>query len=112
MPLDPDIVYEHGINSILKPPVIRLVCTSIRGKGAFVVNMSAQLKYSLDKENSRMERFVQLYARHQQYLFSYVLALVPKWADAENVAESTQLVLWRKFEQYQEGTSFLDVGQT
>jgi RNA polymerase sigma-70 factor (ECF subfamily) len=70
--------------------------------------MSKQFKYSLDRENSRMERFIQLYARHQQYLFSYVLALVPQWADAENVAESTQLVLWRKFEQYLEGTSFLD----
>lgn len=55
-----------------------------------------------------MERFLQLYARHQQYLFSYVLALVPQWADAEKVAETMQLVLWRKFEQYQEGTSFSD----
>ena len=89
-------------------PLIRLVCTSIRGKGAFVVNMSTQLKDSLEKEKNRMERFIQLYARHQQYLFSYVLALVPQWADAEAVAESTQLVLWRKFKQYQEGTSFSD----
>ena len=68
--------------------------------------MSTQLKESLAKEKNRMERFVQLYARHQQSLFSYVLALVPQWADAENVAESTQLVLWRKFELYEEGTSF------
>jgi RNA polymerase sigma-70 factor (ECF subfamily) len=70
--------------------------------------MSAQLMHSWEKEKNRMERFIQLYARHQQYLFSYVLALVPQWADAEKVAESTQIVLWRKFEQYQEGTSFSD----
>jgi len=70
--------------------------------------MSTQLKYSWEKEKNRMERFIQLYARNQQYLFSYVLALVPQWADAEKVAESTQIVLWRKFEQYREGTSFSD----
>ena len=71
--------------------------------------MSKQFKYSLDRENSRMERFIQLYARHQQYLFSYVLALVPQWGPTRKPWRSTtQLVLWRKFEQYQEGTSFSD----
>jgi RNA polymerase sigma factor (sigma-70 family) len=76
--------------------------------------MPTQLKSALESERNRTERFIRLYARNQQALFSYVLALVPQWTDAVSVMEATHLVLWRRFEQYQQdqqeqqGTNFTD----
>lgn len=43
---------------------------------------------------------------HQRRLFQYILALSPHVSDAEDILQETNLVLWRKFEQFQVGTNF------
>ena len=53
-----------------------------------------------------MERFAQLLARCQRRVFLYALGLVHHAADAEEILQETNLVLWRKFDQYQAGTDF------
>jgi RNA polymerase sigma-70 factor, ECF subfamily len=45
-------------------------------------------------------RFVQLLAAHEHRLGSFVLALVPNWADAEDIIQQTKLRLWEQFETY------------
>lgn len=57
-------------------------------------------------EASTVERFAQLLATCQRRVFLYVLGLVHSAADAEEVLQETNLVLWRKFDQYQPGTAF------
>ena len=52
------------------------------------------------------ERFVRLLATCQRQVFLYALGLVYNAADAEEILQETNLVLWRKFDQYQPGTDF------
>lgn len=55
---------------------------------------------------AKVERFAQLLATCQRRVFLYALALVHHAADAEEILQETNLVLWRKFDQYQPGTDF------
>ncbi len=47
-----------------------------------------------------------LYAQFQQRLYLYVLALLANPADAEDVFQEINLVLWRKFGEFEPGTNF------
>ena len=57
-------------------------------------------------EVRRGERFMALYSGHQRRLYLYTMTLLPASVDAEDVLQETNLVLWRKFDQYQPGTNF------
>jgi RNA polymerase sigma-70 factor, ECF subfamily len=57
--------------------------------------------------NERVEEFVRLLGQYQRRLFLYVLSLVPRWNDAEEVMQETHLVLWREFERFEIGSNFL-----
>jgi RNA polymerase sigma-70 factor (ECF subfamily) len=52
------------------------------------------------------EQFVALYVEHQVAIRSFVRMLLPDPADAEDVMQTTSLTMWRRFEQFQPGTSF------
>ncbi len=52
------------------------------------------------------EDFVALLTQHQQVLLAFVLGLVPKRANAEDVLQRANVVLWRKRGDFQAGTSF------
>lgn len=54
----------------------------------------------------KVERFAQLLATCQRRVFLYALGLVHNSADAEEILQETNLVLWRKFDQYEPGTEF------
>lgn len=56
--------------------------------------------------DSRADEFVRLLGQHQRRLYLYVLTLVPNAADAEEVLQNTNLVLWREFGQFEPGTNF------
>lgn len=57
-------------------------------------------------ENSKVERFARLLAKCQRRVFLYVLGLLHNATDAEEVLQETNLVLWRKFDQFEPGTEF------
>jgi len=57
-------------------------------------------------EASKVERFAQLLATCQRRVFLYLLGLLHNPADAEEALQETNLVLWRKFDEYQPGTNF------
>jgi RNA polymerase sigma-70 factor (ECF subfamily) len=44
--------------------------------------------------------------RHQDRIYSYIVALVPNRADADDLFQEVGLVLWRKFEEFTPGTQF------
>jgi RNA polymerase sigma-70 factor (ECF subfamily) len=56
---------------------------------------------------ARAERFATLLGGAQRKLFLYILSLVPNPADAEDILQETNLVLWRKFGEFQPGTDFI-----
>ncbi|MBN1395089.1 MAG: sigma-70 family RNA polymerase sigma factor [Pirellulales bacterium] len=57
-------------------------------------------------EPRRVEQFMALYSSHQRRLYLYALTLLPDSVDAEDVLQEANLVLWRKFDQYRQGTNF------
>lgn len=56
---------------------------------------------------SSQESFVRHLTNSQPALYAYILALVPDRHDASDILQDTNLVLWRRWEEYQEGTNFL-----
>jgi len=50
--------------------------------------------------------FTQLLGRCQRQVFLYALGLLHNAADAEEVLQETNILLWEKFDQYQAGTDF------
>jgi RNA polymerase sigma-70 factor (ECF subfamily) len=56
---------------------------------------------------SRTEEFVGLSSSHQRQLLGYIFTLVRNMDDAEDVLQEANLVLWRKFDDYQPGTDFM-----
>ena len=57
--------------------------------------------------NKRSELFLKLLMSNEVRIFSYILRLVPNFADAEDIMQETAGIMWRKFDQFQEGTNFV-----
>lgn len=55
---------------------------------------------------SSQAEFVRLLTQHSSQLFGFVLALTANRADAEDVFQNTSVVLWEKFDAFEQGTSF------
>lgn len=50
--------------------------------------------------------FEALFAECEEDVQSFIFALLPNWANAEDVLQRTRIVLWQKFAQFQPGTNF------
>ena len=57
-------------------------------------------------EQDRHEEFVALFVRHEAAVHSFVLTLLPDLSAAEDVMQQASLTMWRRFDQYESGTSF------
>jgi RNA polymerase sigma-70 factor, ECF subfamily len=60
-----------------------------------------------DAGSTRTEEFVELSSSHQRQLLGYIFTLVRNMDDAEDVLQQTNLILWRRFDDYQSGTDFM-----
>lgn len=58
-------------------------------------------------DSDKTELFVQLITQFQQRVHLFILSLVPNRSDADEVLQETNLVLWRKFDEFQPGSDFL-----
>jgi len=54
------------------------------------------------------EHFVRCFVHHQQDLLSYILALVPNIADAQDILQETALALWNKAAEYEPSMPFMN----
>lgn len=57
--------------------------------------------------DARYEQFVQLFVAHEGKLRAFLRSLLPRWDDVDEVMQETSLVAWRKFGQFEPGTSFM-----
>lgn len=57
-------------------------------------------------ESGRHSLFLRSFATHEATVRAYVRRLVPSQADADDVMQEVALVLWAKFDQFREGSSF------
>ena len=56
--------------------------------------------------SDRNEVFVELLTLHQRRLYGFIYTLVPNPADAEDLLQQTNLVLWQKFSEFDLNSSF------
>jgi RNA polymerase sigma-70 factor (ECF subfamily) len=57
-------------------------------------------------DDERYEAFVRLLLQHEPRVRSFLRGLLPTWHDVEEVAQEASLIAWRKFDDFEEGTSF------
>lgn len=50
---------------------------------------------------------MRLYAKHHKCIFAFILSLVPKRTNAEDIMQQTSVALWEMFDRYQAGTDFV-----
>jgi RNA polymerase sigma-70 factor len=72
------------------------------------VTVSATEQMSMDeaKLGSRQEEFLRLFSAHSQRIYEFILMLVIRRADADEIFQDTCLVLWNKFDSYEPSGSF------
>ncbi len=57
------------------------------------------------------EEFIRAFTQSQRPLFLYILPLVGNPSDADEVLQETNLVIWSKWDQFEEGTNFVAWGR-
>jgi RNA polymerase sigma-70 factor (ECF subfamily) len=57
--------------------------------------------------NRDVDSFVRLFASHQGQIYSYILALVGNYNDADDVLQETSSKMWELFGSFRPGTDFL-----
>ena len=60
-----------------------------------------------ESEAQEQDRFVRLLSKHSSALYGYILALTANLHDAEDVFQETNVVLLRKWREFEFGTDFL-----
>jgi len=60
----------------------------------------------MDSRDSKHEIFLTNVLRYQNRLFGYIYALIPNMAVVEDLVQETILVMWEKYDSFEEGTNF------
>ncbi len=56
--------------------------------------------------DDRAREFLRLLGEHERRLRGFILALVPHWADADDIAQEVRLRLWEQFDDYDPAKDF------
>ncbi len=59
----------------------------------------------IDADEKR-DLFVRLLTSHERRIYGYILSLVPNWHDADEIAQETNVWLWREFDRFEPSTNF------
>lgn len=81
----------------------RLDCGDAGLERLRVTNLTME---SREIDPRKVEEFIQDLTRDQRRILLYIYGLIPNWAEAEEVLQNTNLVLWRKLDGFQPGTNF------
>ncbi|MBN2183485.1 MAG: sigma-70 family RNA polymerase sigma factor [Sedimentisphaerales bacterium] len=57
-------------------------------------------------ESSRVNEFLRLIMANQKPIYALILGLIPNREDAEDIFQETVLVMWSKFDSFEQGTNF------
>ncbi len=58
------------------------------------------------EEADRTEAFVRLFSQHESFIRGFLLTLLPNRSECDDLFQRTSIILWRKFDLYQQGTNF------
>jgi RNA polymerase sigma-70 factor (ECF subfamily) len=57
-------------------------------------------------ESNKVNEFLRLIMAHQKPIYALILGMIPNRDDAEDIFQETILVMWSKFDTFEQGTSF------
>ena len=60
----------------------------------------------MDDAQQHIDRFVEDLTNYQRNLYAYILTLLPRVQDADDVLQETNRVLWTRREDFRQGTNF------
>lgn len=60
----------------------------------------------MENDTTKQALFLRLYAGISNRIYSYLLILLHNRESAEEVAQETAMILWTKFDDYEQGTNF------
>lgn len=55
---------------------------------------------------AREARFLQLFLANEKRIYRYIVSLVQRWSDADDLLQETSATIWRKFDEFEPGTDF------
>ncbi|MBI1372176.1 MAG: sigma-70 family RNA polymerase sigma factor [Phycisphaera sp.] len=58
------------------------------------------------EERDQTESFIGHVMEHQRELYAFILSMLPNLTEADDVLQETNMVLWRKREEFEPGTNF------
>jgi RNA polymerase sigma-70 factor (ECF subfamily) len=58
------------------------------------------------EQPEQLEAVLELFSKYQRRLYAYIFAILANHGDAEEVLQRTNIVVWRKFNQFRLGTDF------
>lgn len=61
----------------------------------------------MDSKEEHRDAFARLFAKHDRWLYSYLVSLLGNPAHAEDVFQEVSVVLWREHEKFEIGTDFV-----
>lgn len=53
---------------------------------------------------------MRLFTSHETRMRAFAMSLIPNWADAEEVLQQANMVMWKKFDEFQTGSNFFAWG--
>ncbi|QDT30129.1 ECF RNA polymerase sigma factor SigR [Gimesia panareensis] len=59
-----------------------------------------------DTTSEESREFISLFTRHQRRIYLYILSMIPHPLEAEEILQNTNLVIWKKSQQFEVGTNF------
>src|SRR3954463_7617189 len=89
-----------------------------RPKGGFTIGGRSRRARSLlsgrtrvavphaEPEPGRLDEVLALFARFQRRLYLYIASMLPNPAEAEEVLQETNIVVWKKFDQFRPNSDF------
>ena len=58
------------------------------------------------RPSDRTDQFLRLLGVHEQRTKAFIFSMVPRWADADDIAQEVRLKLWQQFDQYDPSKDF------
>lgn len=59
------------------------------------------------EEEPGRQLFIERFAESQQRIYAFILSLSPNWTEAEDIFQRSSVVLWRKWNSYDQDRDFL-----
>jgi RNA polymerase sigma-70 factor (ECF subfamily) len=75
--------------------------------GGLVIHMQMHVSSPDQAAQVRHEEFVMLLTASHSRLLCYLLSLLGRWHDAQDVLQRASLLMWQKFSNFQKGTDFM-----